>query len=95
MSERHWVYYVFYDATKWVSKKKGLPDGLKVNKDGNLFTTGPGGVLLFAPDGTHLGTIDTGQATANCNWGDDGSVLYITAEMCLFRIKTSTKGAGW
>jgi len=86
---------VFYDATMWVSKKKGLPDGLKVDKDGNLFATGPGGVLMFAPDGTHLCTIDTGQATANCNWGDDGSVLYITAEMYLLRIKTSTKGAGW
>ncbi len=86
---------VFFDATKWVNKKKGLPDGLKADKDGNLFATGPGGVLIFTPDGTHLGTIHTGQATANCNWGDDGSVLYITADMYLLRIKTSTKGAGW
>lgn len=87
--------HVFFDATMWVGKKKGLPDGLKVDKAGNLFATGLGGVLVFAPDGTHLGTIDTGQATANCNWGDDGSVLYITADMHLLRIKTSTKGAGW
>ena len=85
---------VFFDA-KPLSKqgKKGAPDGLKVDKDGNLWATGPGGVLIIAADGTHLGTIETGQATANCNWGDDGSVLYITADMFLGRIKTSTKGA--
>jgi len=87
---------VFFDATPLAKqKKKGLPDGLKLDKDGNLFATGPGGVLVIAPDGTHLGTIETGEATANCNWGDDGSTLYITADMYLCRIKTSTKGTGW
>ncbi len=86
---------VFFDATKWVPTRKGLPDGLKVDKDGNLFATGPGGVLVFAADGTHLGTIATGVATANCGWGDDGSVLYITADKNLCRIKTSTKGKGF
>ena len=38
------------------------------------------------------GTINTGEATANCAWGDDGSTLYITADMYLCRVKTSTKG---
>ena len=75
---------VFFDATAWAKAgKKGLPDGMKVDKDGNLFATGPGGVLVFAPDGTHLGTLDTGEPTANCAWGDDGSVLYITADKYL------------
>ena len=84
---------VFFDATSMVGPdRKGLPDGLKVDKDGNLFATGPGGVFVFSPDGKHLGTINTGEATANCAWGDDGSVLYITADMYLCRIKTSTKG---
>ncbi len=46
---------VFFDATPSVAKLKGLPDGMKVDKDGNIFATGPGGVLVFAPDGTHLG----------------------------------------
>ena len=86
---------VFFDATKWVGKKKGLPDGLKVDQQGNLFATGPGGVLVFAPDGTHLGNIDTQVATANCGWGDDGTVLYITADTSIARIRTTTKGLGW
>jgi gluconolactonase len=86
---------VFFDATSWVGKKKGLPDGLKVDKAGNLFATGPGGVHVFAADGTHLGSIDTGEATANCAFGEDGSVLYITADMYLCRIKTATKGLGF
>jgi gluconolactonase len=86
---------VFFDATRGVKTLKGLPDGLKLDKDGNLFATGPGGVLIFAPDGTHLGTLNTGEATANVGWGDDGSTLYITADMYLGRLKTSTKGRGF
>lgn len=86
----------FFDATPMLKKGlKGLPDGLKVDKKGNLFATAPGGVLIIAPDGTHLGTIQTGEATANCNWGNDGSVLYITADMYLCRVRTLTKGKGW
>ena len=83
-----------FDATPWVKAgKKGLPDGLKVDADGNLFATAPGGVCVFAPDGTHLGTIETGEATANCGWGEDGTVLYITADMYLCRVRTTTKGS--
>src|SRR5262249_14890624 len=66
---------VFADTTSSVGTRKGLPDGMKVDAAGNVFATGPGGVLVFAPDGTHLGTFATGQATANCGWGEDGSVL--------------------
>lgn len=84
---------VLFDATSLVkAKKKGLPDGMKVDKDGNLFATGPGGVLVIAPDGSHLGTLDTNEPTANCAWGDDGSVLYIATNDKLSRIKTTTKG---
>ena len=86
---------VFYDATSLVGKLPGLPDGMKVDRAGNLFATGPGGVHIFAPDGTLLGRIDTGEPTANCAWGDDGSVLYITANKYLCRIRTKTKGMGW
>lgn len=85
----------FFDATAWVKTKKGLPDGMKVDSQGNVFATGPGGVHVFSPDGVHLGTLATGVATANCNWGDDGSVLYITADKNLCRIKLSTKGKGF
>lgn len=84
---------VFFDATAMVGPaNKGLPDGLKVDRKGNLFATGPGGVLIFSPEGKHLGTIRTGEATANCAWGDDGSTLYITADMHLCRVRTLTGG---
>jgi gluconolactonase len=68
---------------------------MKIDQYGNLFATGPGGVSVLAPNGNLLGRIDTGEATANCGWGDDGSVLYITADTYLCRVKTTTKGAGW
>ena len=84
---------VFFDATALgKGGKKGLPDGMKVDRAGNLFATGPGGVLVFDPDGTHLGTFDTNEATANCGFGDDGSTLFITADMYLARVRLSTKG---
>jgi gluconolactonase len=72
--------------------KPGAPDGMKVDAAGNLFATGPGGVWVIAPDGTHLGTIETGVPTANLAWGEDGSVLYITANTTLYRLRTKTKG---
>jgi gluconolactonase len=84
---------VFFDATSEAKAgKKGLPDGMKIDRSGNLFATGPGGVFVFASDGTHLGTLETGQATGNCAWGDDGGTLYIMADMYLVRIKLATKG---
>jgi gluconolactonase len=87
---------VFFDSAHLRKQgRKGLPDGLKVDKAGNLFATGPGGVLVLAPDGTHLGTVLTGEATANCAFGDDGATLYVTADMHLCRIRTTTRGAGF
>ena len=84
---------VFFDATAWVGKEKGLPDGLKVDIQGNIFATGPGGVWVFTADGKHLGTIKTTQATSNCAFGDlDGSFLYMTADMYLLRVKLLTNG---
>ena len=86
----------FFDAHPWLKgADKGLVDGLKVDREGNVWSTGPGGVLVVSPTGKLLGRINTGEATANCNWGDDGSTLYITAHMFLLRVKTKTKGAGW
>jgi gluconolactonase len=83
---------VFFDATTLAKTRRGLPDGLKVDAAGNLFATGPGGVLVFAPDGTHLGTLLTGQATANCGFGEDGQTLFITADSLLCRVRLATKG---
>ena len=86
---------VFGDVTSMVKTHPGLPDGMKVDAKGNLWATGPGGIHVFSPDGKRLGRIETGERTANCNWGDDGSTLYITADTYLCRIKTKVKGAGW
>jgi gluconolactonase len=84
---------VLVDATaEFKAKKPGLPDGLKVDTKGNLWATGPGGVWIIAPDGTHLGTIWTGVPTANVAWGDDGGTLYITANTAVWRVKTKTVG---
>lgn len=83
---------IFSDITAEVGKAPGLPDGLKLDVEGNLFATGPGGVSVFNPEGVLLGRIETGEATANCAWGGDGSILYICADMYVCRIQTSTRG---
>ena len=75
--------------------KRGGCDGLKLDQKGNLFATGPGGVLVITPQGKHLGTISTGTRIANVGWGDNGQTLYLTADMFLCRIRTLTKGAGF
>jgi gluconolactonase len=72
---------------------RGAPDGLEVDAAGNVFATGPGGVHVFAPDGTPLGRILTGETTANVAWGgEDGSVLFIAANHKLLRVRTMTRG---
>jgi gluconolactonase len=87
---------IFYDATKLLEEgRRGVPDGMTVDQTGNVYGTGPGGVLIFNADGKLLGTIETGQATANCSFGEDGSTLFITADMFLCRIRLKTKGIGY
>ena len=81
---------VFYDVND--QTEPGAADGMKVDMSGNLFATGPGGVWVIAPDGTHLGTIKTGEVTANVGWGDDGRTLYMTSSTSLYRIRLSTEG---
>jgi gluconolactonase len=88
---------IFFNGAELREKKpelKGSFDGMAIDKDGNLFATGPGGVLIISPEGKHLGSILTGEATANCEFGGDGRMLYITADMYLARIATSTTGLG-
>jgi len=87
---------LFFDSTDMVkAKKPGLPDGLKVDQQGNIWATGPNGVFVFDAMGKHLGSIITNDKTANCGFGDDGSTLYITANDKLIRIKTKVKGLGF
>ena len=81
---------VFADVT--AEKEDGLPDGMKVDSQGNVYGSGPGGVWVFSPDGKHLGTIKPPETPANCGWGDDGKSLYITARTGLYRIKLAVAG---
>lgn len=78
---------IFYDATSSVSNSPGLPDGMDIDEEGNLFATGPGGIWIFSPEGKLLGKIKTGQATANCTFSSDYKYLYMTAHSYLLRIK--------
>ena len=87
---------VFYDARARVQQGlKGGLDGLKVDAKGNIFATGPGGVLVLSPEGKHLGTIVPGDLVANVAFGDDGSTLYMTVNHQLMRVRTQTKGLGF
>jgi gluconolactonase len=81
---------VFFDVT--AETEDGLPDGMKVDVHGNLYCAGPGGLWVFSPTGKHLGTIKPGETPANCNWGNDGKTLYITARTGLYWIKLAVKG---
>ncbi|MEB2775022.1 SMP-30/gluconolactonase/LRE family protein [Algoriphagus sp. D3-2-R+10] len=81
---------VLLDATSSVGDKHpGLPDGLTVHSSGTLFVTGPGGVWVISPEGKHLGTIGTGQGTANCAFDANEDYLYMTADAYLMRIKVN------
>lgn len=86
---------LFFDAKPHSHLGNGNPDGLKVDQSGNLWVTGMGGVMVVDPNGKMIGHLSTGERTANCAWGDDGSTLYITADMYLCRIETKVKGRGF
>ncbi|MDA1073920.1 MAG: SMP-30/gluconolactonase/LRE family protein [Proteobacteria bacterium] len=81
---------VFFDASHL--NRAGVPDGLTLDREGNIYATGPGGVLVFNPAGEHLGTIRPAEQPANVGWGDDGRTLYMTARTSLYRIKLSAQG---
>jgi gluconolactonase len=74
-------------------KLPGLPDGLKVAKDGTIFTSGPGGIYVLSPEGKKLGLIATGKATANCAFGEDGKTLFLTSSDMIAKVKL--KIGGW
>jgi gluconolactonase len=86
---------ILFNATAQAQTKKGAPDGLKIDREGNIFGAGPGGIYVIAPDGTHLGSIDLGGPTGNVAWGEDGTALFITSNTTVYSLKLTTKGAGF
>ena len=82
---------VFFDAT--AAPGEGLPDGMKVDRDGNLYCTGPGGIWIFTPEAKPLGVIHFPEIPANLHWGDaDAQTLYVTARTSLYRVKLNIPG---
>jgi len=95
---------VFFDAT--ARKEDGLPDGMKVDTNGNVYCTGPGGIWVFSPGGKHLGTIHFPQVPANLAWGkyakthaesplgegEKADTLYVTARTAIYRVRLSASG---
>jgi gluconolactonase len=75
---------LFYSATD--TSLPGGPDGMKIDKNGNLFLTGPGGILVVDPDGIHLGTIGLPVPAANLAFGPREKELYITSRSTVVRV---------
>jgi gluconolactonase len=75
------------------SEDPGVPDGLKVDLQGQVLCTGPGGVWVCRPTGEVLGRILLPELPANLAWGEDGSVLFLTARTSVYRLPTTTRGA--
>jgi gluconolactonase len=83
---------LFFDANSITDP--GVPDGLKVDTNGYILATGPGGVLILNPDGKHLGTVEFPEVPANVGWGDDDNKsLYVTARTSVYRLRTVSGGA--
>ena len=73
--------------------KDGVPDGMRVDRQGNLYVTGPKGIWVWDPAGHHLGTIVVPEQPANLAWGDPGyTTLYLTATTSVYKISTRAHG---
>ncbi len=82
---------VFYDAT--ADTAPGAPDGMKVDVQGNIYSTGPGGIWIFSPEGKHLGTVRVPERAGNLAFGDaDRKTLYITASSHVYRVRVNVPG---
>ena len=111
ISDRSWPRLVRYfrtaagwkrDGDSWFEMKQmqaddapGNPDGMAITTDGTLFATDPGGVSIITQQGELLGRIKTRRATGNCTFGEDGSVLFITADDLIVRVPTRLSSLGF
>ena len=74
------------------SQPDDVIDGVKVDRSGNVYVSGPGGLWVFSPDGRALGKIVGPEHPHNMAWGDDGGTLYLAAQTGIYRIRLSTEG---
>jgi gluconolactonase len=81
---------IFCDAS--ADPAKGNPDGIRVDKKGNVWGAGPGGLWIISPEGKHIGTIKMPEVMANLAWDVNAKTLYITASTSLYRIRTKVEG---
>ncbi|MBU8975831.1 SMP-30/gluconolactonase/LRE family protein [Lysobacter sp. MMG2] len=86
---------VLADASDLAAAAEGAPDGLCVSRDGHLFASAPGGLLVMDANGKRLGMIETGARVSNCAFGDDGRTLYLTSHTFVARVRVTAVGAGF
>ena len=78
---------IFYSVAGYDRSQRGLPDGLKIDNNGNVFATGPGGVYIFNSEGKLLGKLKLQEASSNCSLSADQKTLYVTNDMYILRFK--------
>jgi gluconolactonase len=84
---------IFYDMT--AAGGEDAIDGIKVDERGNVYVSGPGGLWILSPEGTHLGTIVAPEHPHNMAWGGPGyKTLYFTAQTGVYRVRMSVAGSG-
>jgi gluconolactonase len=82
---------LFFDFTSF--KGEDAIDGIKVDVEGNIYVSAPGGLQILSPEGKHLGTVIAPQHAHNMAWGDnDGKTLYLTARTALYKIRLNLAG---
>ncbi len=83
---------LLYDATS--DHRNGAPDGMKIDRQGNVYSAGPGGITILSPEGKLLGTLLIPERTSNVAWGGaDRTTLYITASTSIYRVRLKIPGA--
>jgi gluconolactonase len=82
---------IFFDMTQ--APGEDAIDGIKVDRRGNLYVSGPGGLWIISPEAKHLGTIVAPKHPHNMAWGDDGKTLYLTAQGTLYRMPLNVAGS--
>jgi gluconolactonase len=78
---------IFYSAAEEAKTLRGAPDGFKIDKNGNVFASGPGGIYIFNSGGKKLGMIRLDNAVSNCALSPDEKTLYVTNDMYVLRVK--------